>query len=334
MGMSSLRFPLRLPLHLASRNAGCSRRLLLCEDPPLRGPVRASTELTRNITIDCTVGHAGGILDHEVCRRHLLEIGRGQVSRMHGTDEPARRVVRVPAIQHSLAGHLVLLQLGGEKRALINDLVAHGCNCVADGARNAAGCVVLLIRRVDLTALVLIRAALVCARYSSISGSASIWTVLTSFRTNSTPMFESTIAYRSAPYNDACASYETPVAEYTSPAVTNDSMVNVCVCSVHWQACVWTVHSPQSSPVHVHVATWCDGMGVHHTGQRVCRHVCVPVDVTKMLAWPAGLAYAARRARAAGSAAHCESDKFKELSLAEGRFLSLLLGTTLAGWPL
>ena len=111
------------------------------------------------------------------------------------------------------------------------------------------------------------------------SGSASMLTVLTSFRTNSAPMFESTAAYRSAPSNAACASYETPVAEYTSPAVRNDSMVNVClrVQCPQW-GCVWTVHAPQSSPVHV--VTWYDGMGAHHTRQRLCRHMCASLDGT------------------------------------------------------
>ena len=91
--------------------------------PTIPQPVRASTELTRNVSIDRIVCHLGRVLDREVCRRRLLEIGSRQIARVHGADEPTRRVVQVPAaVQDSLANHVVLLQLGGEMRALVDDL--------------------------------------------------------------------------------------------------------------------------------------------------------------------------------------------------------------------
>ena len=116
--------------------------------------MRASTELTRNVTIDRIVCHLGRVLDREVCRRRLPEIGSRQIARVHGADEPTRRVVRVPAVQDSLANHVVLLQLGGEMRALVDDLVARRCNRVAYGACNAAGRIVFVVRRVDRATLI------------------------------------------------------------------------------------------------------------------------------------------------------------------------------------
>ena len=65
--------------------------------------MRASTELTCNITVERTIGHLGRVLDHKVRRRRLLEIGGRWVARVHGAEEPTRRVVRVPAVQDSLA---------------------------------------------------------------------------------------------------------------------------------------------------------------------------------------------------------------------------------------
>ena len=100
--------------------------------------------------------HLGRVLDREVCRRRLLEIGSRQIARVHGADDPTRRVVRVPALQDSLANHVVLLQLGCEMRALVDDLVARRCNRVADGACNAAGRIVFVVRRVDRATLILI----------------------------------------------------------------------------------------------------------------------------------------------------------------------------------
>ena len=62
--LQSLRFSLPLPLPLAARTAGRSRGIVLHQDPPFRGAVRASTELTCNITGERTVGHLGHVLDH------------------------------------------------------------------------------------------------------------------------------------------------------------------------------------------------------------------------------------------------------------------------------
>ena len=73
------------------------------------------------------------------------------------------RTSRIPAVQDSLADHVVLLQLGGERRAVVHDCVARRCDRVADGARNAAGRVILFVRRVDHAALVLILPAVLAA---------------------------------------------------------------------------------------------------------------------------------------------------------------------------
>ena len=96
---ATLRFS--LPRRLASRNARCSRRLFLHEDPPFRGPcVRAlsshATLLLIALSVKC---HLGRVLDREVCRRRLLEIGSRQADRLRECTVPTNQPVALSESQ-------------------------------------------------------------------------------------------------------------------------------------------------------------------------------------------------------------------------------------------